>query len=101
MAYTINQIKVFAYNCDEKDDFTISEFNLFCGIAYAYEWYRANPDDKDQCQKLIENYIDFYTNVHNEKAYIKGFPLWLDRKCAEQTDETIEEHSTELTEKEK
>lgn len=83
MAYTVGQIKLLAYNCEERDDFTIPEFNLFCGLAYAYEWYRANPEDKDECQKMMENYINFFVNVKNEAIYSTERPSWLDRKRAE------------------
>lgn len=58
--YKLNQIKVFAYNRDEKPDFTIVEKNLFLGLAYCYDWFRFNPDDKEDCEKLMNDYIQTY-----------------------------------------
>ena len=61
MAYTISEIKILAYNCEEKPDFTAAEKNLFCGLAYCYECFRAGYN-KEECEKLMQNYINFYEN---------------------------------------
>jgi len=60
MSYSINQIKVFAYNRDFKDDFTVSERDLYCGLAYCYDWFRLHPDDKENCEALMGEYIYNY-----------------------------------------
>lgn len=59
MGYTVNQIKVLAYNCDEQKDFTAAEKNLFVGLAYCYECFRAGYD-KQECEELMQNYINFF-----------------------------------------
>ena len=59
MAYSLSEIKIFAYNCDEKPDFTEAERNLFIGLAFCYECYRSGHDKK-VCESLMENYIRFY-----------------------------------------
>ena len=61
---------MLAYNFDEKEDFTGPEYNLFLGLAYAYEWYRTNPDDKEDCEKLMKNYIEFY-EMTKEQNWMK------------------------------
>lgn len=58
--YNVNQIKVLAYNREYKSDFTIAEKNLFLGLAYCYDWFKANPNDKADCEKLMNDYIQTY-----------------------------------------
>ena len=60
MSYEIKDIKVLAYNRDSKDDFTVAERNLFCGLAYCYDWFRLHPEDKDTCDALSKEYIENY-----------------------------------------
>lgn len=60
MSYTLSQIKVCAYNRDLKPDFTIVERNLFIGLEYCYDWFRQNPEDKEHCEKLMQDYINHY-----------------------------------------
>lgn len=84
MAYTVDQIKILAYNCEEKEDFTDTEFNLFLGLAYAYEWYRANPEDRSACMELMQNYIDFYANGSPCPWKRAERPSWLERKQSEE-----------------
>lgn len=57
--YTENQIKLLAYNQMEKPDFTVEERNLYIGLAYCYEAYRAGHD-KSACERLMQNYLDFF-----------------------------------------
>lgn len=73
MGYTVNQIKVLAYNCDEQKDFTAAEKNLFVGLAYCYECFRAGYD-KQECEDLMQNYITFYNNsrLREVKSAQKG-----------------------------
>lgn len=68
MAYTIDEIKLLAYNFEEKQDFSIAERNLFLGIAYCYDWYKAHPEDKNECIKLMEFYIQWYKDQHIERG---------------------------------
>lgn len=58
--YNVNQIKVLAYNREYKSDFTIAEKNLFLGLAYCYDWFKVNPNDKADCEKLMGEYIEHY-----------------------------------------
>lgn len=67
MAYSVDQIKVAAFNRDDKPDFTHTEHNLYLGIAYCYDWYRLHPEDKDNCIKLMNKYIQFF-NWATEKG---------------------------------
>ena len=60
MSYEIKDIKVLAYNRDFKDDFTVAERNLYCGLAYCYDWFRLHPEDKDTCDALSKEYIENY-----------------------------------------
>ena len=87
MAYTVGQIKVLAYNMDEKGDFNVPEFQLFLGLAYCYEWFRANPDDREACQELMDRYIDFFEHsgwLVNSKPIER--PSWLERAKAEKSE---------------
>ena len=58
--YSISQIKMFAYNNQPPEDLTWTENNLYCGLAYCYEWFRSHPEDKVECEKLMDNYINWY-----------------------------------------
>lgn len=60
MSYEIKDIKVLAYNRDFKDDFTVAERNLYTGLAYCYDWFRLHPEDKEVCENLMKEYIEFY-----------------------------------------
>lgn len=60
MSYEVKDIKVLAYNRDFKDDFTVVERNLYCGLAYCYDWFRLHPEDKDICDQLSKEYIEDY-----------------------------------------
>lgn len=60
MSYSINQIKVLAYNRDFKEDFTVAEKNFWCGLAYTYDWFRLHPDDKEDCERLMSEYLYNY-----------------------------------------
>ena len=60
MSYEIKDIKVLAYNRDFREDFTIAERNLYCGLAYCYDWFRLHPEDKDICDQLSKEYIENY-----------------------------------------
>ena len=31
---------------------------LWMGLGYCYEWYRAHPEDKGECEALAESYIN-------------------------------------------
>lgn len=59
MSYSINEIKVAAYNWTELPDMTHSERNLWQGLGYAYECYRCGHPKAD-CDKLAQNYIEFF-----------------------------------------
>ena len=69
MSYTVNQIKVMAYNHDAQKDFTPEERNLFTGLEYCYEWFRSHPDDQEECESLGKLYIEFF-----EKCSLRELP---------------------------
>lgn len=92
-----------AYNLEEKEDFTIAEYQLWLGLAYAYEWYRANPDDKDSCQELMESYIEFYEGAKDLNwDHRPPEPSWIVRAREEKKAERhTEQHTAENTEQKK
>lgn len=59
MPYTLGEIKIAAYNRDEKPDYSVEERNLFLGLAYCYDAFRAGYP-KEDCDKLSQTYIQFY-----------------------------------------
>ena len=46
-----------AYNWTEPKCMTRDERSLWMGLGYCYEWYRNNPKDKEECDKLAQIYI--------------------------------------------
>lgn len=92
-----------AYNLEEKEDFTIAEYQLWLGLAYAYEWYRANPDDKDSCQELMESYIEFYEGAKDLNwDHRPPEPSWIvrareEKKAERHTEQHTEEHTEQKT----
>lgn len=60
MSYTINEIKVAAYNFTELPDMSVEERALWYSIGYWYEEYRANPDRKAECQEAVDGYVDVF-----------------------------------------
>ena len=65
MAYTLNDIKLAAYNRKELPNMFPNEAALWQGLAYCYDWNRYHPDE--QTEELAEDYIDFYWNKQNLK----------------------------------
>lgn len=39
---------------------TRDERSLWMGLGYCYEWYRAHPEDKEECDKLAQQYTEFF-----------------------------------------
>jgi hypothetical protein len=60
LSYTLSEIKVAAYNYNELPDMTQDERWLWYSLAYCYEWFRAHPEDKDDCDNLAKEYIRFF-----------------------------------------
>ena len=60
MSSTLDNLRVAAYNWTELPDMTQNERNLWMGLGYCYEWYRAHPEDKKQCDELSQQYIKAY-----------------------------------------
>ena len=60
MSYPHDKLRVAAYNWTELPDMTQNERNLWMGLGYCYEWYRAHPEDKKQCDELSQQYIKAY-----------------------------------------
>lgn len=70
LSYSLAEIKVAAYNFEELTDMSWAERHLWLGLAYCYEWFRANPGDKAVCDELAKNYIQFfYKNKEKEEKY--------------------------------
>lgn len=59
MAYSLAEIKVAAYNFEELTDMTQEERNLWMGLAYCYEAFRAG-EDKAVLDQLAQNYIKLF-----------------------------------------
>ena len=54
---------------------TIEERWLWEGLGYCYEWYRAHPEDKEECDRLARNHIRhfeyrkaFYEEIEKAKG---------------------------------
>ena len=63
MAYTLNDIKLAAYNRKELPNMLPNEAALWQGLAYCYDWHRCYPEDQaEECKMLADDYIDFYWN---------------------------------------
>ena len=62
MSYTVGQLKVAAYNRQEPQNMSIQEKNLYLGLAYCYDWFRMCPDDRKDCEELLEIYSWFFEN---------------------------------------
>lgn len=61
MAYTLNEIKLAAYNQKELPGLRPNELALWQGLAYCYDWNRTYPGDQmSECKALADQYIDFY-----------------------------------------
>ena len=60
MSYQLKDIKVAAFNQTPLPDMTQREKNLYQGLGYCYEWYRCHPEDKEDCDKLAQHYINFF-----------------------------------------
>ena len=67
MSYTLSEIKIAAYNWTELADMTQDEHHLWYCLGYCYEWYRAHPEDKDDCDELAQEYINFFGKGLKEK----------------------------------
>ena len=60
MSYELKEIKLAAYNQTELPDMSPDERFLYQGLGYCYEWYRCNPQDKEDCDKLAAHYIKYF-----------------------------------------
>ena len=61
MAYTLNDIKLAAYNRKELPDLKPNEKALWQGLAYCYDWFRYHPDEQtEECKYLAQEYIYYY-----------------------------------------
>ena len=57
--HTLEEIRIAAYNWIELSDMTPAERNLWQGLGYAYECFRAGYDKKT-CEELADNYIRLF-----------------------------------------
>ncbi len=61
--YTLNEIKVAAFNRVELSGLTANEKALWQGLAYCYDWFRSHPGEQEQeCKQLAAQYIDYFWN---------------------------------------
>ena len=65
MGYKLSEIKVAAYNQTPLPDMTQKETYLYQGLGYCYEWYRGHPEDKADCDRLAQHYIEFFMGKGN------------------------------------
>ena len=72
MSYTIGQLKVAAYNRQEPQNMTIQEKDLYLGLAYCYDWFRAYPYDRKDCEELMKQYIQYFENHQLREISQKG-----------------------------
>lgn len=63
MSYTINDIKVAAYNWNELPNMTPEERSLWESLGFWYEHFRAHPEDKEECEKAANGYIEHFLNL--------------------------------------
>ena len=60
-SYTLNDIRVAAYNQVEIPDLTPRHRSLWDGLAFCYEWHRLHPDEQvEACKALAQHYIDLF-----------------------------------------
>ena len=71
MSYTINQIKVFAYNRNEQKDFTDAEQRLYNGLRYCYDCHRAGYE-KEDIEPIMSDFLRFYEFLKNRENTQKG-----------------------------
>lgn len=57
--YTLEEIRIAAYNWVELSDMTPNERCLWQGLGYTYECFRAGYDKK-ACQELADLYIRLF-----------------------------------------
>lgn len=56
----VEEIKIAAYNFTPLPGMSAAEQNLYNGLAYCYEWYRAHPEDRKDCEERANKYIEWY-----------------------------------------
>ena len=57
--YSLDEIKVAAYNFIELADMNYREHSLWLGLAYVYDLYR-NGEPKQTCLEIMDKYIKLY-----------------------------------------
>lgn len=60
---SLEEMKIAAYNMTELPGLIPEEQNLYNGLAYCYEWYRAHPEDREECMERAEKYIDWFNRA--------------------------------------
>jgi len=63
---TLREIRIAAYNWTELDGMDANDRFLWQGLGYCYEWFRAHPEDRADCDELAKSYIDYW-NLRKEK----------------------------------
>lgn len=67
MSYTIQEIKVAAYNWTELPGMSIRERALWESLGYWYEEYRAVPDSRAECQKNVDSLVELFLNLESKE----------------------------------
>lgn len=61
IVYTLDEIKLAAYNRQLLPDLKPNESALWQGLAYCYDWFRTNPNNQTaECKQLAEEYVQIY-----------------------------------------
>lgn len=61
--YTINEIKIAAYNWNELPDMGVEERALWYSVGFWYEEYRSGRESKEDCAAAVNGLIEHYCKV--------------------------------------
>jgi len=68
MAYTLDEIRLAAFNMQPLEKPKDYEAFLYGGLKYVYEWFKLHPEDKEICNKLANDYIfNYYCDQYREQ----------------------------------
>lgn len=69
MSYTIQEIKMAAYNKKEPPDMSIRERCLWQCVGQLYEDYRADPSRAAECKENMDGAVELFLNLES-KEYV-------------------------------
>lgn len=61
MSYTVDKIKVAAYNWTELPNMTPEERILWEELGDCYEYFRSHPEEKAACEECANDHIKYFT----------------------------------------